>query len=130
MKLADNIQAAAWPLERLGECLQALLAQAGVAAPAGIPQFWPNSPADPDDVATSIARLAGQLGCDTVALSASRRDLRTQLTTAFPALLALSPNAYLAITSSRRGGLVCLCASGALIAIEVGTAYRPTGYRP
>lgn len=116
MKPSPELTDAAWPAERLGECLLLLLQDAGLTEHTTAPQ----SPLDAADVSRWVSRAAEQLGCNTLVLEGARRDLRTQLRTACPALLSLGPDSYLALASSARSGRVlCLGQNGEAIPVDV-----------
>src|SRR5947209_17435453 len=119
MNLPDDVNAACWPQHCLGECIAALLHCAGLTNAGSEANSFGLPLSGATHIGTWIARTAEQLGCDTITLETSRRDLRNELLVASPCLLALDPRVYLAIVGSRRGRLVCLRPDGETMTLDL-----------
>lgn len=86
-----------WPLNRLTECLAAL--QKSVA---GRGEVSTSPPERAEQLSRWFEHAAESLNCEVFALSTTYAELETQLRSAFPAILALGSNSYLAL-AGRRG---------------------------
>lgn len=106
--LSISLPALAWPAPRLADALAALARATGLAPKA---QDSPGSafPTPAAEPGAWIASAAKRLGCEAEPLETSYRDLESALPAAFPSLLRLSPDWFLAVAGCRRGKLRLLC---------------------
>jgi len=96
---AREMEALGWPASRLGDGIAALARRAGIAAGAA---ELVNSIdfAAHGGAGAWIERAAKQLGCEAEAVETTLRDLESELSSAYPALLRISDSRYLAILSA------------------------------
>jgi len=99
--------ALSWPVSRLGEALTGLTRK-GRLGNADNELAAPADSEDASELKNWILWAANRLGCEASVLAIPFRSLERELATAYPALLQLSENAYLAVLSGKGGKLSVL----------------------
>jgi ABC-type multidrug transport system fused ATPase/permease subunit len=95
-----NSAAAAWPAHRAADALGALALHCGLTAQAADAALaW--NPGNDSESGAWIEAAAKRHGCEAEPIESNYRDLETDLACAFPALLRLSPEAFLAVVARR-----------------------------
>ena len=98
--LPPRLAALAWPATRAGDALLALTRRTGLAsgtAEVGNPPHLASAASANDWIEASARRL----NCEAEAIESNYRDLESDLASAFPSLLRLSDQLFLAILHSR-----------------------------
>ncbi|MBV9758978.1 MAG: ATP-binding cassette domain-containing protein [Acidobacteriaceae bacterium] len=120
---AIDLAALAWPAARLGDALTALARSSGIANAATEADFASFS-ARSADPAEWIESAAKRLGCEAEPVETNYRDLETVLPSAYPALLRLSPDWFLAVAGCRRGKLRVLAPGLRVRSLPIGPVCR------
>lgn len=116
MSAGTIMEEAWWPLEALGDAVEALAAAHGLQddrAEERQGDAWPHVPEGREDA--WLAWAAGQMGIEAVPVSAQVRELGDILATGGPAILRLERDGvagFLALTGHRRGDPIFLRSSG------------------
>jgi ATP-binding cassette subfamily B protein len=92
------LEAAVWPADRLSDALVALCNKAGLPIERDPPDTAPA--ALNANLTARVEWLANSLGCEAETLHTTLRDVHQELRFAFPAILQLNDNAFVAILES------------------------------
>ncbi len=99
-----EVEIAAWPSSRLGDAMAALAARAGLVASAADP-VNPAAFSSGVEAAAWMERHAKLLGCEAEPIETTLADLDHELLAAYPALLRVFDDAFLAVLDARAGTL-------------------------
>lgn len=95
-----EVEAIGWPANRLPDALRALCEKAGLKVVQAATQpsaQWPSR-----DVGASIEWYAKSLGCEAETLHTNLRDLDEKLSSAYPAILQVNENTFVAILQCQK----------------------------
>jgi ATP-binding cassette, subfamily B, bacterial len=95
-----------WPVERLDDCLQALLRGAKLCKTGSAPDLGGRLDSS-IDAGRWIERAAKHYGCEAERLDLSYRDMAAELPCAYPAILGVGPSMYLAVVGAK-GKKLCV----------------------
>ena len=114
----QEIDALAWLSSRLGDAMFALAAKAGLE-PVPVEAINPGHGSSAADVAAWMDWHAKRLDCEAAPIETTLAGVEEELEAAYPALLRISENAYLAILRSRRGKLRVLTSAKGVARISI-----------
>jgi ATP-binding cassette, subfamily B, bacterial len=117
MAALPEFEAFAWPASRLGEAMDALARCCGLSSRAAEALHARVSPAT--DLGPWIESAAKHLGCDADPIEANYRDLESDLASAYPAVLRVSDNLFLALASAGRARLRVLTPNLRVVSISI-----------
>jgi ATP-binding cassette subfamily B protein len=109
-----------WGPDQLHECLAILCKRSGLVK---IPKELSPMP-DGLDIAKWIEHAAQHLGCETHSLETTYAELPTDLRFTYPAIIAVSPGSYLAITGCRGNKLSVMTPSSTTATVPIVAVCR------
>ena len=98
MMNAEKLSGLAWPIARLNDALRELICRADLANSGG---GLPQAPKNSQQIGEWIQEFARRAGCEAEPLETTLGELPNELAAAYPALIQLGEDAYLAVLNAK-----------------------------